>query len=291
MRRAWSAVKDFSVGPGLVVTIALVFSAIAILVQAAPSGQPTVSAETLFQSKCVGCHSIGGGVLVGPDLKNISNQRSRDWLVNWIMAPDDLIARKDPIAVEIIKQYPVQMPNLGLSRAESEAILSYIDAQSGGASSGGTPALLPGNAERGKEFFTGAKPFQNGGPPCLACHSIGGIGALGGGALGPDLTPAFNKFGETTIASLLATVPAGMLPTMNPIYTDRPLTAAEQADLRVFLQQANVIERPFEALGPLILLAVLGAIVLLVVAQLIWRRRLEGVRRPLVERQRSTMRA
>ncbi|MFN3338009.1 MAG: hypothetical protein ACK42I_10985, partial [Thermomicrobium sp.] len=52
-----------------------------------------------------------------------------------------------------------------------------------------TTPLPPGDPIRGKELFTGVLRFENGGPPCQACHSIGGIGALGGGQLGPDLTP------------------------------------------------------------------------------------------------------
>lgn len=291
IRRAWRAVQGFSVGPGLTITVVLVISAVAILVQAAPAGQSSATGEALFQTKCTGCHSIGGGPLVGPDLEGVSAKQDREWLIRWLMAPDQLIAQGDPTATALVKQYTVQMPNLGLSRSDAEALLAYIDVKSAGSSGGAAPVLLPGDPVRGKEYFIGTLKFANGGPPCLACHSIGGIGALGGGALGPDLTPAFGKFGEASIASFLATVPAGMLPTMNPIFTAHPLVPQEQADLRVFLQQAPVVERPSEALIQLLVLAVIGTIVLLVLAQFYWRRRLRAVRRPMVQQQRSALSA
>ena len=57
-------------------------------------------------------------------------------------------------------------------------------ARRGGGCGRSAPAVQ-GNAETGKDLFTGVVRFQNGGPPCMACHSTGGIGALGGGSLGP----------------------------------------------------------------------------------------------------------
>ena len=44
-----------------------------------------------------------------------------------------------------------------------------------------------GNDEAGKKLFTGETSFANGGPACMSCHNAG-VGTLGGGSLGPDLT-------------------------------------------------------------------------------------------------------
>lgn len=115
--------------------------------------------------------------------------------------------------------------------------------------------------KRGKEYFNGIRPFQNGGSPCMACHTIPGIGGLGGGALGPELTQAYAKFGEDGLTSVLASLP---FPTMAPIFGNRPLTPKEQADLKSFLRQANAAERPLETLGLLAALAGAGAVALLV---------------------------
>ncbi|MDP2662201.1 MAG: cytochrome C, partial [Dehalococcoidia bacterium] len=122
-------------------------------------------------------------------------------------------------------------------------------------------------------------PLHNGGPPCMACHSIAGIGALGGGALGPDLTQTFDKYGNAGMASVLATLP---FPTMKSIFEDKPLTPEEQANLMAFLQSSRVSQRSTEAIGQLALLAVGGLIVLLALTQLVWRSRLVSIRRSLV---------
>ncbi|HBY92431.1 MAG: cytochrome c [Ardenticatenaceae bacterium] len=261
------------------------------LAEAAPPAQSAAEGQTLFQQKCTACHTIGAGRLVGPDLKEVTTRRDRDWLVRWISGPDRMLAQKDPIATQLLQENNgVPMPNLALTQAQVASLIAYLEtqaqpgasAQPAGAQPAAQPAanLLSGDALRGKALFTGVTRFQNGGPPCMACHSVAGIGALGGGALGPDLTPAFNKYGEAGLANFLATVP---LPTMNAVWSRQPLAPQEQADLRVFLQQA-VAQRSTQAVGQLALLAVAGAVVLLALAQLYWRRRLTAIRRPMVKR-------
>ena len=244
---------------------------------------PVSEGETIFNQKCLGCHTIGQGALVGPDLKDISAQRDRDWLVRWITAPDQMIASGDPIAIELTQQFPgIVMPNLGLSDAEAEAVLAYIDSRSGTApASPVAAAVLPkGDVTRGKDFFTGNLRFSGGGPSCMACHSVSGIGALGGGQLGPDLTLAVNKYGGTDgLAAFLGNPPTQ---TMSVIWGPNPLTPQEQADLVAFLDQASLTGRPGDAIVKLSALAVVGAFLFLGLTQLIWRKRLRGVRRPMV---------
>ncbi len=255
---------------------------------AAPLAQSPEQGQAIFQQKCTACHTIGRGNLVGPDLQGVTARRERSWLVRWISAPDRMLAEKDPIATQLLQEYSnVPMPNLALTEAEVSALIAYLGTQTEGAqpaqAGAAAPAALPaGDPAIGKALFTGVARFQNGGPPCMACHAVAGIGALGGGTLGPDLTPAFNKYGEVGLANFLATVP---LPTMNAVWNTHPLTLEEQGHLRVFLQQASVSGRPAEALAQLAGLAVLGTVFLLGLAQLYWRRRLVAVRRPLVTRQ------
>ncbi len=140
-----------------------------------------------------------------------------------------------------------------------------------------------GDPNVGKQYFTGARHFQNGGSACIACHSVAGLGALGGGAVGPDLTQAYDKFGDGGLSAILATLPFA---TMQPIYAARPLTPEEQADLKAFFQQTAISQRATESLAPLALLAVLGAAILFLLSQLVWRQRLLAVRQPLVKRSR-----
>ena len=148
--------------------------------------------KKLFQDKtCSACHTVGGGDLVGPDLKNVTKERPHEWL-----AAMDRSARYndrqegpdcDRVAAQVQRHGDAQP---GAQRVRGRRLLAYLgNSAAGGAALAGrgcsaAAAALKGNAETGKDLFTGAERFANGGPPCMACHSTGGIGALGGGRLG-----------------------------------------------------------------------------------------------------------
>jgi len=118
----------------------------------------------------------------------------------------------------------------------------------------------------------------------MTCHSIAGLGALGGGALGPDLTFAYNTYGgDAGLATFLNTTPTV---TMNAVWAQQPLTPAEQDDLRVFMQEASVQQRPPQALWQLAGLSLLGMVLLIAAAHFYWRNRLVSVRKTLVQRAR-----
>jgi len=212
-------------------------------------------------------------------------------LTRWIAEPDLMLEEGDPIAVDMLAEFnDIPMPNLSLTDLEVASLVAYMDAQSGAAPGVDPDPVQPvagpiqPNAATGKSLFEGSNRFDNGGPACLACHSIAGIGALGGGALGPDLTGAYGKFGEAGMASILATTP---FETMSPIFDDHPLTDEEQVHLSLFLSQAAVSKRTAASVGQLALLGMAGAAFLLLGMQFLWRRRLREVRRPMVARSRA----
>ncbi len=255
---------------------------LALLTAPRPAVAQNVAGEAIFQQKCTACHTIGAGAGIGPDLQGVTSRRERAWLTRWLTAPDRMLAAKDPIATALLREYKdVPMPNPGLSETEVGSLLSYLGGAGGpksSASSGPAAPPLLGDPLMGKSVFTGVTRFRNGGPPCMACHSIAGIGALGGGVLGPDLTLVSERYGEAGLASVLATTP---FPTMNPIYGRRLLTREEQGHLRAFLLQP-VVQRPARALGRLAGLALLGSGALLGLMHISWRGRLGSVRRRLV---------
>ncbi len=248
-------------------------------------GTAAQAGAQLFESACKACHTVGGGDGVGPDLQAVTAKRDPAWLKRWIMVPDRMIAEKDPIAVELLARFKnVPMPNLGVTERQADALIAFLSRgapESAAATAAAPPAgLPPGDAARGKDLFTGALRFRNGGPPCMACHGIAGIGALGGGALGPDLTLTVKKFGKQGMPSILASLP---FPTMQPIFARRPLTVEEQADLLAFLE-GPVVPREARAVERLALLAGGGAALLFASAGLVWRRRLGGVRRAMLRK-------
>ncbi len=70
--------------------------------------------------------------------------------------------------------------------------------------------------------------------------------------------------------------------TMNPIFSERPLTGEEKADLLAFFRSADASERSPEQVVQLAALALAGVAVIALLTHLIWRKRLGGVRRSVV---------
>jgi protein SCO1 len=85
--------------------------------------------QGLFLGRCASCHTIGGGERIGPDLKGVTDRRKRDWLVRYLLAPDRMLASKDPIAVELAKNHKVPMPNLGLTHEQIDDLIAYLEMQ------------------------------------------------------------------------------------------------------------------------------------------------------------------
>jgi cytochrome c2 len=236
----------------------------------------------IFQEKCSACHTIGNGALVGPDLKGITEKEPREWLQQWIAGPEAMVAKKDPTALSLLHQFhDVQMPNPELTSAEINDVLAFL-ANPGAAGTTATSApALQGDPQMGKDLFTGVVRFANGGPPCMACHSVSGIGALGGGQLGPDLTEVLARYGGAT--ALNAFIAGTPTPTMKAVWSQHPLADQERANVVTFLGQAEVSQRPAEAIWQIAGVAVLGFVILLAIGAWNWRGRLRfGVRRPMV---------
>jgi cytochrome c2 len=290
-----------------------------LMVQAAPPAQDPVNGETIFNTMCTGCHTIGNGRLVGPDLQGVTDRVDQAWIKSFITAPDKVIASGDPTATELVAQYGIQMPNLGLSPQQVDDLVAFLATQGGGAAptqaapteaaaaaptgagaaaaaptqpaapaptqaaapaAANNPALvleLNGNPDYGQKIYTGSVSLQNGGRNCIACHSVEGVVPLGGGALGPDLTHVFTRYGGRQ--GLAATLGALPFPTMQGIFATRPLTVSEQADLLAFFERADKLGQPRTQLHLQIVLGV-GAVlaVLLFIGMIFfWPRQRMGI--------------
>lgn len=83
--------------------------------------------EELFRFRCASCHSLGTQDGLGPGLQNVSSRRSKDWLLRWLKAPDELLKNKDPIALSLYNRYnKILMPNLKLTDSEIESLIHYL---------------------------------------------------------------------------------------------------------------------------------------------------------------------
>ena len=140
------------------------------------------------------------------------------------------------------------------------------------------------DAAAGRKLFSGEVAFRNGGPPCVACHSVGGLGYPNGGTMGPDLTRSFALLGELGMDATLQTL---FFPTMMPIFDARPLTPDEQRGLKAFLRQTQSSPQAPDITWELLLIACAGCAGLLLVGGMYWRGRLAGVRRSFVAAARA----
>lgn len=249
---------------------------------------PAHEGKGIFQAKCSPCHTIGGGRLVGPDLAGVTVLRDHAWLEGFISAPDRVLASGDPVANRLLKDNGgVAMPNLGLSHSQVDELIAYL-AESLPRKETAQPATLAeaaaGDPQRGAALFTGIVTFQRGGAPCLACHTVSGAAPIGGGSLGPDLTGIYGRLGEAGLSTVLATLP---FPTMRPIFQTRPLTQSERGDLTALFQAATG-RQPINATPRIIALVVAGCLMLLLLAGVAWRKRLQRVRRSFVTEMTKT---
>jgi len=250
------------------------------------------AAATFFELNCSACHTIGGGSLKGPDLKDVGARRERGWLVRFVVDPKGVIDGGDPYAQELLEaargEYMPAIP--GLDEAQAHELLDLIERESAleeSRFSGRRPSDRPltrEDAERGRGLFTGALHFAAGGPPCASCHTVGGLPGFGGGRLGPDLTTAFARFGGR--GELVAYLSEPASETMAPLFHSRPLDPEEILALVAFLMGSaaeGTADSDTDTLA--FVLAGIGLAALALMAlDVRWRRRFRAERGPLVAR-------
>jgi cytochrome c2 len=74
--------------------------------------------KEVFNAKgCGGCHKIGGGKLVGPDLQGVTARRDKTWIARMILHPE-IMTKEDPTAKDLFKTYMTQMTNQGVDPKE-----------------------------------------------------------------------------------------------------------------------------------------------------------------------------
>jgi len=98
----------------------------------APTLRPPSAGEQIYRTRCSSCHTLGdtqnaGMRSIGPDLIGVTRQRDPQWLKRWIKEPDQMLAEKDALAMQLYEQYnSLAMPNLRLGDIEINALLTYL---------------------------------------------------------------------------------------------------------------------------------------------------------------------
>jgi mono/diheme cytochrome c family protein len=109
-----------------------------LLVASFTSVGQTAEDEKNF-AQCKACHTIGGGKLVGPDLKGVTERRDEAWLIKFVQNSQALIQSGDETAIKVFEENSkIPMPSHSLTDDQVKGILKYIAA--GGKVAGGEKA-------------------------------------------------------------------------------------------------------------------------------------------------------
>jgi len=256
---------------------------------------PTVAASQdspeFFKQNCINCHTIGGGRLTGPDLKNVLERNDREWLIGFMMNPKSYIDRGDPVAVKLLEEARnVPMPVLpGMTRERCENLLDLITAESKleesqfkGVQISNAP-FTDDDRSLGRNIFLGRERLTAGGTACVSCHNMYDIPSLGGGRLGPDLTNVYERLkGRKTLSAWLI---APGTETMQPIFKSHPLSSEEINALVAYFEASagKVPAQPASNRLAMLLMGLMGATAVVFGFDAMWKRRFRGVRQPLVD--------
>ena len=262
---------------------------------AQPAGDSPVPEATvdLFVQKCASCHTVGEGDRVGPDLKDSHKRRDDAWLRTMIQFPSRLLD-SDPDARKMVGDFKgVRMPDLGLTDDQVQAMVELIGVCSEkkcDLKGKFVPVAeaTPADVQRGIALFLGTEPLENGGPSCVSCHTIEGLGGfLEGGTLAVDLTHSFATLGDEGLDAALKNPSFAV---MNKIYGDAPLNNGEAFALRAALYDANrgALNGGGQRVS-VVLIAALIALLSLAGLNAAWsRRKHQGVREALVTKEQQS---
>lgn len=243
-----------------------------------------------FHQYCTACHTIGGGRLTGPDLKDVTRQKDRAWLEHFIQNPKAVIDSGDPFALQLQQDARgIVMPTIpGMNPQMAKELIDFIEEESlsaksrfAGASISDRP-FTPNDVMNGMALFTGNQKLSQGGPPCISCHTLGTIGGLGGGRLGPDLTRVYERLGGRKAVGTWLSAPG--TPTMQSVFRQHPLQPEEILPLLSIFEDASKRSQPVDTSSEInfFVTGFAGTGLGLLLMGWIWQSRLRSIRRSLV---------
>jgi len=279
----------------------IVFTFAAILLS--EYSYPQSQGEIIYKRTCIACHTIGSGRLVGPDLKNVFNKRSEEWIISFVKSSQRMIKRRDPDAVILFNEYNKSiMPDQNLTDDQIKDVMRYIKKQSSG--SGQTTALTEdiksstgmtideageNEVSAGRNLFLGKVRLTNGGPACMSCHNVTAENLIAGGLLAMDLTNTYSRLNAPGVYSIMFSSP---FPIMNAAYNNNKITKDEAFYLIAFLKHADinsVNQQPVNYQSNFIFMGLLGAAILFgIYGGIWWNRKRKPVNDKIFKRQLKT---
>jgi len=195
--------------------------------------------DLLFARQCSGCHTIGQGDLIGPDLKGVTTRHERAWLLRFIRSSREVIDGGDKAAAALFERYKRQrMPDHDFTPTQVDTLLDYVSTVK-------APIVETRSAENatdadvrlGFDLFVGRVPLTTR-APCSACHSVrhplvGWTTTMA--TFAPELSLVYERYRDKPLAAFLRAPCCSRRPDA-PI--THVLTPDESFALRAFLRDA-----------------------------------------------------
>jgi len=139
----------------------------------AAQSSPDIAPDLLFARQCSGCHTIGKGDLIGPDLKGVTARHERSWLLSFIRSSREVIDAGDKAAAALFERYKRQrMPDHDFTPAQVDALLEYVSTvKTAVADTRSAETATDADVRLGFDLFVGRAPLTTR-APCSACHSV-----------------------------------------------------------------------------------------------------------------------
>ncbi len=80
--------------------------------------------RNIYEMKCEMCHNMEGR-MVGPQLGDIMEKRSPEFVMNFILNPSGMV-REHPVGQELLREYMTQMPYQNVKEDEARAIVEFL---------------------------------------------------------------------------------------------------------------------------------------------------------------------
>jgi mono/diheme cytochrome c family protein len=155
--------------------------------------------ELLAKLNCAACHRIEGiekPAMFGPDLANVGDKVSREWIYKWLAEPRTVMDASGNVTVNGYETEP-RMPYFALKPTEISALSAYLSSLKGNTveSYKFNPGVIAALKDKPGAVADGEIRFQQ--MFCTTCHSLAvtraGVTEVIGGDIGPELTKVGTK--------------------------------------------------------------------------------------------------
>ncbi len=182
--------------------------------------------QLLVELNCVGCHRLKGIVrpkLLGPDLSNVGNKVSREWIYKWLKEPRTILDKDGNVVVNGYEnEDEPRMPHFKLDDAELRALSAFLSTRKSAAVEPYKfdPRVVAAWAKKPDLIDQGEVRFRQ--MFCTTCHSVAvtraGQTQLIGGDIGPELSKVGSKVNETWLIDWLRNPQAYFAHALMPRY-------------------------------------------------------------------------